>query len=107
MAYGEMGRAVKKRALVVGGRNTSVSLEDAFWKGVRDIANERGLTMAGMVELINARREQNNLSSAVRLFVLGFYRERVAEQRQRGERSPSGAEATGRGRQDVGPPASR
>jgi predicted DNA-binding ribbon-helix-helix protein len=105
MAHGEMQRAVKKRALVVGGRHTSVSLEDAFLKGVREIATERGLTVAGMVELIDAGREQNNLSSAVRLFVLGFYRERVAELRQRSV--ATGAEAARHARQDVGPPASR
>ena len=76
------GRTVKKRALSIGGRRTSLTLEDRFWKSLREIADERGLTIGGLVQLIDTHRTQGNLSSAVCLFVLQFYQDRVAKRDQ-------------------------
>ena len=64
---------VVKRSLVLNGHKTSVSLEDAFWRGLRDIAQRRRLTIRQMIELIDAGRTQSNLSSAIRLYVLAEY----------------------------------
>jgi predicted DNA-binding ribbon-helix-helix protein len=61
----------------------SISLEDAFWKGMREIADERRLTLSGLVQLIDADRQQGNLSSAIRLFVLGLYQRRTTQRKQR------------------------
>ena len=70
---------VVKRSIVLDGHKTSVSLEDAFWKGLKDIAARRVMTLSDLVGSIDARRQQNNLSSALRLFVLDYYRSQAAE----------------------------
>jgi predicted DNA-binding ribbon-helix-helix protein len=73
-----MKSLVIKRSIVVAKHKTSVSLEDAFWKGLKEIATERGLTLSEMVRTIDTSRVQGNLSSAIRLFVLEHYRSQVA-----------------------------
>ncbi|MFC0282853.1 ribbon-helix-helix domain-containing protein [Camelimonas abortus] len=62
---------VRKRSLVIAGHSTSVSLEEAFWRALRDIAAARGLSVARLVADIDRRRGDANLSSAIRVFVLG------------------------------------
>ena len=57
---------------------TSVSLEDAFWRGLKDIATTRRMTLSDLIGKIDVDREQGNLSSALRLFVLGHYQKRAA-----------------------------
>jgi predicted DNA-binding ribbon-helix-helix protein len=54
---------------------TSVSLEDKFWDSLKEIAVEQGMTLGALVAAIDADREHGNLSSAIRLFVLGVYRD--------------------------------
>jgi predicted DNA-binding ribbon-helix-helix protein len=68
---------VLKRSLVVAGQKTSVSLEDEFWKSVKEIARERNMTLQVLVGEIDADRQHANLSSAIRLFVLGVYRDQI------------------------------
>jgi len=65
---------VVKRSVVVAGHRTSISLEDAFWKSLKEIARERGTTLSRLVETIDSTRGEANLSSAIRLFVLDHYR---------------------------------
>jgi predicted DNA-binding ribbon-helix-helix protein len=69
-----MKSPVVKRSIVITGHKTSVSLEDAFWGGLKDIATARDLTLSELVASIDAERRQGNLSSAIRLFVLDHYR---------------------------------
>ena len=73
-----MKSPVVKRSIVVAGHKTSVSLEDAFWKGLKEIATGRGLTLSEMVGEIDSVRAQGNLSSTLRLFVLDHYRAQIA-----------------------------
>ena len=61
---------VIKRSLVIAGHRTSVSLEDAFWRRLRAIAAERGLSLNSLAAMIDASRDGANLSSAIRVFVL-------------------------------------
>ena len=70
---------VIKRSIVVGGHKTSVSLEDDFWAALREIALRDRTTLSGLVGSIDSQRQHGNLSSAVRLFVLQHYRQRVEE----------------------------
>ena len=70
-----MKSAVVKRSIVVAGHKTSVSLEDAFWTALKEIAGERHVTLSEMVALIDSERQHGNLSSAIRLFILDFYRD--------------------------------
>jgi predicted DNA-binding ribbon-helix-helix protein len=67
--------AVLKRSIVIAGHKTSVSLEDEFWESLKEIAGERGVTLGELVRTIDGNRNHTNLSSAIRLFVLGFYRD--------------------------------
>ncbi len=61
---------VIKRSLVVAGHRTSVSLEDAFWRRLRTIAADRGLSVNALAAEVDAARGAANLSSALRVFVL-------------------------------------
>jgi predicted DNA-binding ribbon-helix-helix protein len=74
-----MKSPVVKRSIVIAGHKTSVSLEDAFWKGLKEIASGRSTTLSDLVASIDADRRQGNLSSALRLFVLDFYRNQLGE----------------------------
>ena len=65
-----MKSPIVKRSIVIGGHKTSVSLEDAFWRGLKDIAHGQRVTLSNMVAEIDKARQQSNLSSAIRLFVL-------------------------------------
>ena len=69
-----MKSPVVKRSIVIAGHKTSVSLEDAFWKGLKEIAAARNVTLSDLVATIDGGRRQGNLSSAIRLFVLDHYR---------------------------------
>ena len=68
-----MKSLVVKRSIVIGGHKTSVSLEHAFWQAFKEIATLRNMTLSDLVMSIDAERN-GNLSSAIRLFVLDFYR---------------------------------
>ena len=65
-----MKSPIVKRSIVIAGHKTSVSLEDAFWRGLKEIAHTQRATLSTMVGQIDKGRSQSNLSSAIRLFVL-------------------------------------
>jgi predicted DNA-binding ribbon-helix-helix protein len=68
-----MKSPVVKRSIVIAGHKTSISLEDAFWKALKDIAIARRATLSDLVASIDSERQHGNLSSAIRLFVLDHY----------------------------------
>ncbi len=72
-----MKSPVVKRSIVIAGHKTSVSLEDAFWKGLKEIAGGRDVTLSDLVSTIDSERRHGNLSSAIRLFVLDYYRSQI------------------------------
>jgi predicted DNA-binding ribbon-helix-helix protein len=67
--------SVRKGSIYVAGHKTSVSLEYEFWNSLKEIARERNMTLQQLVRTIDADRQHANLSSAIRLFVLGVYRD--------------------------------
>jgi predicted DNA-binding ribbon-helix-helix protein len=71
-----MKSPVVKRSIVVAGHKTSVSLEEAFWTGMKEISGLRNVTLSELVGEIDNNRQQGNLSSAIRLFVLDHFRSR-------------------------------
>jgi predicted DNA-binding ribbon-helix-helix protein len=77
-----MKSLIIKRSVVIGGHKTSVSLEGAFWQSLRDIAATRHETLSNLITGIDAKRQSANLSSAIRLFVLEFYRDQFERQRR-------------------------
>ena len=72
-----MKSPVVKRSIAIAGHKTSVSLEDAFWRGLKEIALGRDMTLSEVVAGIDSVRNHGNLSSALRLFVLDHYRSMI------------------------------
>jgi predicted DNA-binding ribbon-helix-helix protein len=67
-----------KRSFSIKGHRTSISLEAPFWDALRDAAAEQKLTLAGLVAQIDDRRgDDGGLSTAVRIWVLGYSRRRA------------------------------
>ena len=64
---------MEKHSLTIAGHRTSVTLEPVFWRAVREIARQRGQTIAALITRIDAERD-GNLSSALRVFVIEHYR---------------------------------
>ncbi len=81
-----MKSPVVKRSIVIAGHKTSVSLEDAFWKGLKEIAIGRDMTLSELVATIDTDRQHGNLSSAIRLFVLDFYRHHASRENEKDEK---------------------
>mgnify|MGYP000521891012 FL=1 len=69
---------MEKRSFSIAGHRTSIALEPEFWRGLEDMAAARQLSLAGLVRDIDENRQTTNLSSAVRLTVLSWYRDRPA-----------------------------
>ena len=89
-----MKSSVVKRSIVINGHKTSVSLEDAFWTDLKKIAHAQQVTLSELVTKIDGAREQNNLSSAIRLFVLQHFREDKRMDVAKANLSTVGAERT-------------
>jgi predicted DNA-binding ribbon-helix-helix protein len=65
---------IVKRATLVDGRNTSVTLEDEFWIALKEIAATQNVGISQLISTIdNQRQSNNNLSSAIRVYVLSYY----------------------------------
>ena len=70
--------SVRKRSIGLSGHKTSVSLEEAFWTALKEIAASRDATLSDLVSSIDSERKGANLSSALRLHVLSYYQSRQA-----------------------------
>jgi predicted DNA-binding ribbon-helix-helix protein len=73
----------KTTSVVIAGRKKSISLEEAFWNSLKEIAAYKDTTVLALLLAIDAKRRQGNLASATRLFVVSFYREQLAIQGRR------------------------
>jgi predicted DNA-binding ribbon-helix-helix protein len=69
-----MPSPVLKRSVVLSGHKTSISLEEPFWQALRELATARGLSVWALIRSIARKREQSNLSSALRVAVLEHFR---------------------------------
>jgi predicted DNA-binding ribbon-helix-helix protein len=85
---GTMKSPVIKRSIIIDGHKTSVSLEDAFWSGLKEIAQAQGATLSQTVTEIDRMRQGSNLSSAIRLFVLDWARSEKSGGHRRGTQQP-------------------
>jgi predicted DNA-binding ribbon-helix-helix protein len=68
---------VEKRSLSIAGHRTSIALEPEFWVGLETMAADKGLPLAALIREIDEGRVSPNLSSAVRVAVLAWYRDRA------------------------------
>jgi predicted DNA-binding ribbon-helix-helix protein len=66
--------AVIKRSILINSHKTSVSLENDFWFGLREIADHEHISIPQLVEHIDRSRDTCNLSSAIRVFVFNHFR---------------------------------
>ena len=71
-----------KRSLDIGGHSTSVTLEDAFWRALGEIAAIKQISISKLVPRINKDRQNKNRSSTIRVFVLAHYRQAASERQQ-------------------------
>ena len=78
-----MKASIIERSIVVAGHNRIVGLEEAFWKALEEIAGGRDVTLSDLVAIIDGDRQHASLSSAIRVFVLGFYRDQIANRQGR------------------------
>lgn len=62
-------RRPQKHSVAIAGHRTSISLEEPFWDGLREIADAQGVPLAALIAAIDAIRGEVSLSSAIRLFV--------------------------------------
>jgi hypothetical protein len=67
-----------------------LSLEEAFWNSLKEIANSQNTSVHHLVSMIDKKRQVGNLSSAVRLFILDYYRPRLMT----GHKQPHGPPMT-------------
>ena len=65
-----MRSSILKRSVVIGGHKTSVSLEEPFWTDLKQIAHTQHVSLSVLVTQIDGTREQSNLSSEIRVFIL-------------------------------------
>jgi predicted DNA-binding ribbon-helix-helix protein len=64
----------EKRSFSIEGHRTSISLERQFWEALKDAAAQEGVSLAALVARIDAGRGGAGLSSAVRIWILGYFR---------------------------------
>jgi predicted DNA-binding ribbon-helix-helix protein len=87
MAVKAKKRILRKRSIVIAGHKTSVSLEEVFWTGVKEIAAARNVPVNKLVseiaEQVVRKEEYINLSSALRVLVAEFYRGHVRQEKRR------------------------
>jgi predicted DNA-binding ribbon-helix-helix protein len=76
-----MKSLIQKRSIIIDGHKTSVSLEGPFWSDLKEIAHAQEATLSELVAKIDQTRQQGNLSSAIRLYVLEHIRRRDPKSR--------------------------
>ncbi|HCU06156.1 MAG TPA: aryl-sulfate sulfotransferase [Holosporales bacterium] len=69
--------SIQKRSLTLFSHRTSISLEPDFWHALNDIAKNKQLSLQKLIELIDQQRENNNLSSAIRIYVLHYFQKNI------------------------------
>jgi predicted DNA-binding ribbon-helix-helix protein len=72
-----MKSVVVKRTVIVAGQKSSVSIEQEFWRGLKEIAAWRDMSLADLIASIPTEQDETDLSAAIRLFVLNFYRHQL------------------------------
>ena len=71
----EQKSKVLKRSVFINGHKTSISLEEDFWTALGAIAATQNASISEVVTVIDRDRKHDNLSSAIRLYVLDYYRQ--------------------------------
>ena len=65
-----MGKVPNKRSVTIDRHRTSISLEEAFWDALSEISGAQGKSVAALIGEIDKSRGDENLSAAIRIYVL-------------------------------------
>ncbi len=65
---------MQKRSLIISGHKTSIAMEPEFWLGLENMAYAQNIKLVDLIAKIDRERENKNLTSALRVTVLNFYR---------------------------------
>jgi predicted DNA-binding ribbon-helix-helix protein len=84
-----MSRPVK-RSFTIGGHRTSISLEAPFWDALKAVALRERIPLSNLIRRIDAERGDSGLSSAVRIWLLGYYRDDGSNRRSSPLSPPAG-----------------
>ena len=66
-----------KRSVSIAGHATSVTLEPEFWDELKSIADQQGLSLNALITEIDDSKVIDNLSSAIRIYILNDLKERL------------------------------
>jgi predicted DNA-binding ribbon-helix-helix protein len=69
-----MGSTLQSRNIVVAGRRTSMRLEPDMWRALADIAEREERSLHELCTMVHRLRRRSSLTSAVRVFILSYYR---------------------------------
>lgn len=81
----DMSTTLRSRNIIVGSHRTSMRLEPEMWEGLTDIARRERITINELCSRVNSRRRQSSLTSAMRVFILAYYRQLAATPNDRAE----------------------
>ncbi|MGB8273716.1 MAG: ribbon-helix-helix domain-containing protein [Alphaproteobacteria bacterium] len=70
---------IRKHSVTIAGHRTSISLESEFWDALQEIAAKRGASVQALIREIDAAK-RGSLSSAIRTYVIEFYRHKPKHQ---------------------------
>ncbi len=85
-----MGSTLQSRNIVVSGHRTSMRLEPDMWRALTDIAEREGRSLHELCTLVHRLRRRTSLTSAVRVFILSYYRTLARDLERRTEGAASG-----------------
>jgi len=71
------------RNVTVSGRRTSLRMEPLLWDSLKDICEREGCTLNELCTMIDSRRGSANLTASIRVFIVSYYRQAVANSPQR------------------------
>ena len=85
-----MKSPIIKRSIMIASHRTSISLEEPFWRGLKDIAARHETSVQNVVASVHGGRHRGNLSSSLRQYVLEYYRSNCCDKSRRQESSNNG-----------------
>lgn len=71
---------MQKRSVTISGHQTSISIEEPFWRALKSIAQQKKMTLAALIGQIDRTRTGDNLSSALRLAVLKDLQHKLSQE---------------------------
>ncbi len=72
---------MKKISVIIAGRHqTSITLEEEFYEIFKKIAQKEQKSLSGLITEIDSTREQENLSSAIRVYILKYLQNELTKQ---------------------------